>query len=579
MLYWLPGLTITPQFGELLEHFDSLFTDGPMPVAISGSQGPDTLSANDLAGHLVTSCISSVPVLRSIQGRSVSDDPLLHYTYRNSEFAYPSSGSALFNALSKYTYALQFQLYFLYRQCSTGITTCGWWLCKFGSDVFPKDDTTVPSSFCGSVEVTKGSHDGNKCGLQPDCPSPLQAFLTDNLKGFRRDPSDPYSHLAECTVGSMCHVPMGFKVNDLRGLATGGHLMIALNSFCGKSNTPLTKMRHTLSCITKRTPRTLSDVFGFTFHLTGQMFHEAIKQNDPTTNIMSALQPLISKIPDTIKHLFFDVTSDLQKMGSRFFDLSLHCHKVTTSSTVNKRNGSYCDHHTSEKAADLASLSGCTNGKNCGKYLEPLAVSSGATFANYFASTYLTWALYLTDDIYESFQEFLDRFNSLKCTGRKNCKHDCSHPSGTSTAACSCPSVVDCSDVLPHLYAYGFSFHNAYWLKGRDYTSNQWNDNDNKRNCASFHDQLHSVISGNPLSNLLTSIDTFLYAIRWEFFSKLSGFWTIYVCIILYTFFFLLDTLHLRSHFKLTSSHTVPPLALLTSGKPLPVTKLTYIAQ
>ncbi|GIX64372.1 variant erythrocyte surface antigen-1 family protein [Babesia caballi] len=574
MLYWLSGLQFAPGYSDLEKQIKSV-VQPEFKVAISGSPNSDEkLTADQVKQYLVTTCLHAQTVFSTIQAPRISnhtDEPWLHSLYSNSEFnfTYPSSSSSLLYKVADYVYALQFQFQFLYKQCQFDYENgCGWWLCKFGSSVLPNDGTTVPSSFCGSVDASKGTHDGKKCGLPGGTLSPLQAFLTDKLTGFRRDPSDPYSHLAECTVGSMCHVPMGFKPKNLRSLATGGHLMIALNFFCGKSNTPLTKLCHTLSCVAKRTPRTLGDMFGFTFHLTGQMFREAIKQSDPSNKINSALTNLITRIPETIKVLFFDVTSDLEKMGSRFFDLSLHCHKVTTPSTVSKRNGPYCDHHNggTEKAADLASLFGCTNGNTCGKYLEPLGISSGATFANDFASTYLTWALYLTDDIYESFQGFLDRFSSLKCTGCKNDPQCNSHNPGDHSSQCKCPSIVQCADALTVLYEYGFHFQDTFWLKG-------W------RNCTTFANQLQAVINGNPLNTFLSTIDTFLYAIRWEFFYNQSAFWAIYIGLILYTFLFLLDTLHLRSHLKLTSSHMVPPLALLTSGNPLPVTKLTYIGQ
>ncbi|GIX64264.1 variant erythrocyte surface antigen-1 family protein [Babesia caballi] len=591
MLYWLAGLQFAPGYSDFEKQIDSI-VKAEFKVAISGSTGSDEkLTPDQVTEYLVTTCLHAQTVFSTIQAPRISNhpyEPWLHSLYSNAEFnfTYPSSGTALLYTISNYIYALQFQFQFLYKQCEFDYENgCGWWLCKFGSNVFPKDDTTVPSSFCGSVKVSDGSHDGNKCGLQTQYPSPLQAFLTDTLTGFRRDPSDPYSHLAECTVGSMCHVPMGFKPENFRDLSTGGHLMIALNFFCSKPNTPLPKLCHTLSCVTKRTPRTLSDVFGFTFHLTGQMFHTArTKDSDPTSDVDSALARLVQKVPDTIKNLFYDITDDLKEMGRAFFDLSLHCHKVTKPSTVNKRNGSYCDHHNggTEKAADLASLSGCTNGNTCGKYLEPLGISYGATFADNFASTYLTWALYLTDDIYESFQGFLDRFSSLKCTGCKNDPACNSHASGEHSSQCKCPSIVQCADALTVLYEYGFHFQDAFWLKGWSYNSQQskWNrDGSHKKTCKAFAGQLQSVISGNQLASLLTSIDDFLFLFRYYFLSNLSGFWAIYVCIILYTFFFLLDTLHLRSHLKLSASHTLPTLALLTSGKPLPVTKLTYITQ
>ncbi|GIX61470.1 variant erythrocyte surface antigen-1 family protein [Babesia caballi] len=238
MLYWLSGLQFAPGYSDLEKQIETVVTSKGLDVANSGSKHTgEQLTSDQVTEYLHTTWLYSPTVFCNIQEPGISDnagEPWLHSLYSNSEFhfTYPSSGTALLYTLSNYIYALHFQFQFLYKQCEFDYQNgCGWWLCKFGSSVLPNDSTTVPSSLCGSVDAASGNHSGGKCGLQTQYPSPLQAFLTDKLKGFRRDLSDPYSHLAECTVGSMCHVPMGFNFNDIRSLATGGHLMIALNFF------------------------------------------------------------------------------------------------------------------------------------------------------------------------------------------------------------------------------------------------------------------------------------------------------------------------------------------------------------
>ncbi|GIX65777.1 uncharacterized protein BcabD6B2_52120 [Babesia caballi] len=229
-------------------------------------------------------------------------------------------------------------------------------------------------------------------------------------------------------------------------------------------------------------------------------------------------------------------------------------------------NGSK-ESHAGNHTADLLSLyyPKCS-GTNCGPYLYPLVYTTGSTFSPKYASTYLSWLVYLADDFRDWLSELSERFDGLNCEG---CGHSCGSTGHSKDhgSACQCPSITQCADVLPLFYEYGFTMLDAKKLK----------DKGNK--CSAFHAQLNAFINGQPLYKALSAIDTFLWAIRWEFISKLSAFWTIYVCVILYTFFFLLDTLHLRSHLKLTSSQTIPPLALLTSGTPLPITKLTYIGQ
>ncbi|GIX61351.1 extracellular matrix-binding ebh, putative [Babesia caballi] len=347
---------------------------------------------------------------------------------------------------------------------------------------------------------------------------------------------------------------MGFA-GKLRTDAGGGlNIAYALGSFCGGFNTPLRQLSEKLWCLTKRTPRTLGDMFGFTWHLKGQLYNqrnaEPARHNWVTK--LANLTPFSSTVKDNL-----DVLKTFVGAGH-------------TDST-------------SHSTADLTSLysSGCNQpNQNCGPYLYPLTLSKGATFAPTHASSYLSWMVYLTDDLQSGFQELLDEFKNIDCsqtgcrskTGGTKCTT--SHPPGThgTNPECTCDSVVHCADVLPILYANGFTFSDMGAWFGES-------DTKTKRNCANFHSQLQSVISGNPLKELLQSIDDFLYLFRKYFLSHLSGFWTIYICLIVYTFFFLLDTLHLRSHLKLTSSHTVPPLALLASSTPLPITKLTYITQ
>ncbi|GIX62549.1 variant erythrocyte surface antigen-1 family protein [Babesia caballi] len=602
MLYWLMGLTATPQFGDLLGHIDNVI--GPdFKVGVSGStKQNETLSADQVTSYILSTCYTAPSVLDIIQGslefNASKGEPWLHDLYSNSAFPfrYPFSGAALFYALSDYTYALQFQLSFLHKQCQDMYTnTCGWQFCTFGKDINKSlTDTIVESHIC-SVGCTtgdkhsRGDHGQGYC-QHTDCgknssASPLQAFLTDKLKGFSRGhPSDPSSHLATCS-GSLCHVPMGFANNLRPGSVQGGNISLALKPFCGSHNTPLRQLCGTLTCLSKRAPRSLGDLFGFYWQVTGQLFNKAKDvDHDPSNNLSSAIKTLLSKLT-TVKSglLYKSITANVESIGRQFFGLSWHCHRKQDWKTVKRTGGGYCnDHKGSNKACDLMSLydSECTgNNATCGKYLEALGISYGATFADKYASTYLTWALYLTDDIYESLQEFLDTFNGHSCKG---CKSSSTSSSHTSASQCQCPSVVDCGDVLPHLYSNGFNFKDAFSLKGMQYTNQKVNYTQtaaSKRQCSAFANQLQAVISGNPLSSLLTSIDYFLFLFRFYFFYNQSAFWTIYVCLILYTFFFLLDTLRVRSHLKITASHTFPPLSLLTSGNPLPVTKLTYITQ
>ncbi|GIX65163.1 extracellular matrix-binding ebh [Babesia caballi] len=639
MLYFLAALQFSPQYDGLEKHITSLFTKGPLDVAISGSPNKDeTLSADQIKEYLITSCSVSACVVGIIQGSGGSekaDDPFFHQLFcNNMGFTY-TSGPTLLNYISNYAYALQFQLSFLYQQCSgTYSKACGWNECRYGSTV--KFDG-VQSHICATGCTTGGHSSGNHTDLK-DCQhdncgstkaSPLQAFLTDKLKGFcQGHPSDPSSHLATCS-GSMCHVPMGFKPTDLSSSPNGdslqgNHISATLKPFCGSYNTPLRQLSEKLGCVTARTPRTVGDVFGFVWHLNSQLFKTRPKMQELARKLVNAIgTPNNSKVPHFLLRMLEVVgngaakatatpiglsrsletmapaipflyqlfmAKDPNTLPGALFDLTKHCHKWDRSGQLKHES------HSSGKSCpnpnDLWSLyQGLTatarqnkdiyedcRKANCGGYLYPLTHTFGSTFAPKHASSYLSWFIHLTDDLEAGLREILERFKGLSCT---NCKINC-HSDFTGSPSCSCPSLLECADVLPLLYDCGFSFNNAYYLKGVKYDGQRFQpDPQNNRTCGKFSNQLSAVLDSTqetPLLRLLLTIDDFLYLFRFYFCYNLSAIWMLYLCIIIYTLFFILDTLHIRSHLRFSSSHILPPTPLLTAGKALALTKLGYFA-
>ncbi|GIX62988.1 uncharacterized protein BcabD6B2_24230 [Babesia caballi] len=643
MLYFLAALPYSPNYDSLKKHISNHFKsissvsddkdDAELMIAVADSSTTakhNTLSAADLKYHLISTCSFSTAVLGMIQGpgASTGSDPWLYEMYCNSAFnlKYPS-GSALFSALAKYSYAVQFQMNFLYWQCYNNGMRCGWQYCWFGSEIEPKKNSeAVTSHLCHADCESHNSGSGacvdhntigkTKCGKKSGqgSPSPLQSFLTDCLSGFcRKIPGASY-HLTTCS--GPCHAPMGFAAVHLRSVSKiGWNIMAALIPFCSSEKSPLTQLSEKLGCLTKRAPRTLGDLFGFKWHLNGQLFKsdqseaEAVKEFFKSLGLTSydkdsQITPVqfLKNVRNRITGLKSPTSSKvIEKALSLFpglpFWSNLFMVKPDDSLPVRLFKVKSTDHRLggpSNYKGSHNDLFGLYNpqcsGQSCGQYLRPLCFSNGTTYSPKHASSYLSWVLYLSDDLLASFGELLAEFNNIDCS-TSNCKYfstsqKCSknhgpETHGSSDVDCKCDSVVECGGTLPILYSYGFNFHNAFVLMGgRKIGQAVTYDGATKRSCNKFHNTLTAVLKADaPLDKLIITIDTFLYAIRWEFFSKLSGFWTIYIGLILYTFFFLLDTLHLRSHLKLTSSHVVPPLALLTSGTPLPGTKLTYITQ
>ncbi|GIX61326.1 variant erythrocyte surface antigen-1 family protein [Babesia caballi] len=533
MLYFLAAMPYSTSYEGLEKHIGDVLKE-ELDVADSGSsQSGNKLSADQLKEYLTASSAFSSSVLGLIQGPGASEkseEPWLHELFCNSafHFKYPSSSSTLFSKVSNYAYALQFQLHFLYQQCSNTYTLgCGWQNSRRVNTTAPRPPNVVP------VAVS---------------PPPLQAFLTDNLKGFSRGhPSDPSSHLAECS-GPICHVPMGFTANDLRDSSTvGAYIHHVLKPLCGSFNSPLLQLCGTLTCLSKRAPRSLGDLFGFYWQVTGQLFKnksptlgELIEKFDKAFDLGNNLKQTFSNDSYVALTLLWNrikchrplpiprvngpcnpvalpafMARDAVSLPVMLFDLKQQCHKVEVQNvgkvSVKHSVNSSSHHNCFSTPADLFSLqtSRCNNGQNCGPYLSPLNHTTGTAFAPIHASSYLSWVIYLAEDLHSRFQEMHDDSKNITCIPSSG-----SHgPSGS----CSCPSVVECAEVLLILHANGFTFASAGLLK------NGGGQPSGKKSCQNFHDQLSAVLANDentPLFKLLTVIDDFLYAIRCEFFSN-----------------------------------------------------------
>ncbi|GIX64853.1 variant erythrocyte surface antigen-1 family protein [Babesia caballi] len=627
MLYWLSCLAVTPQFGDLLDRFNDV-VGSDFQVTVSGSHKQnEKLSPDNLVGHLISSCLSSSWVLGTIQGPGETEDPLLPNIYCSSELSYPSSFPTLFSTLSNCTYALQFQLHFLYQQCRLKYSLgSGWRGCQFGKSTNPQG-TTVESHICSAgcnKSHLNGDHSSNPKCKHNDCVvSPLHAFLTDNLKGFSL-PTETNKikyfdgHMAQHPAGSMCHVKMGFTYFT-QEKKKGSDIYNVLKVLCSGAGAPLSEIAAKLSCLTKRTPKNMGDVFGFIWHLTGQLFknvktvdqlksalsanHNSVedfiakltksmappKPQPEQTGIIKSLQTMAPSIP--FLYQLFRVNKD-DFLPVTLFNVVQHCHKVDTQSghdfkilhEASSNSVVTSGHNCSQNPNDLWSLCqpvgpapgggedahAACRGTNCGGYLYSLTHSYGSTYAPSYASAYLSWVSYLVDDLHEWLGEMRDDVNNISC---KHCNITYSCFKGIVGASqCQCPSVVSCSGVLPVLYSHGFQFYSPHSLSGGNDSNRK-----TKRNCKQFSQQLSNVLAENaPLAKLLESIDNFLYLFRFYFFYNLSSFWLCSLAILLYFIFYGIDVLHFKSHVHFPSSHTVPPIGLLTTGKAPALTKLTY---
>ncbi|GIX62511.1 variant erythrocyte surface antigen-1 family protein [Babesia caballi] len=656
ILYWMSALTITPQFSDLLAQLRNVVPSN-FKVAVSGSSrggGFQALTADDLSGHLIPACILCPNILGLIQGAgdSADSEPWLHGLFGNTlNLSYPS-GLDLFRALCDYVYAVQFQLSFLVQMCMSNSVNGGWQNCRYGRGVKPiSRDNPVKSWICPIISGCNGSkcqhNSSNHCKHYDECGkgpnhSPLQAFLTDCLEGFRHSTSDPLpsrspnypNHYGNHPKGFMCHVPMGFTSETVRaGSSTGNAIYFVLRIFSGSSIDPFRKLCENLVCLTKRTPKTLGDLFGFYWHFCNQVFNKRNIMDDfakllgelkdfwTPWNIVKKISEALSSQDTAYANLrtsmsFSSSTTGLsrsfkalQSSEALFFflfqagipnaldGLARHCHKEDTNvtksrtTTVIKHNGpstSTSTHKCSETPNDLWSIHQgvsdpntkhkmCSS-KKCGGYLNSLTLASGAAFATDFAATYLSWLVYLTEEFYEWFSEFLGDFRRLTCDNciNKSVAACESHTVGKHGDDCTCKSVVWCSGVLALFYQYGFNFTSTSSLNGQHF---QRQTLETVRTCQNFAQQLQGVLAKDdttPLWNLIKAIDKFLFYVRLGFLLLIGSVWTLAFVIIFKILIIKLDLLHIRSHLHLPSSHSVAPIAPLTIGKAADLTKLKY---
>ncbi|GIX65848.1 uncharacterized protein BcabD6B2_52830 [Babesia caballi] len=418
MLYYLAALPFAPQYDGLVNYGESVISVNGLRVVDSGSPKRDhILTYDEWKTYLDTTCYHSAAVIGLLQGHSdtATKEPWLHRLYSNSEFqfTYPTAAN-LFYKLCDYAYALQFQLLFLFLMCNNNPSNCCWWDCRFGKGV--RGDNAV-SHVCGIIANCKKKgceHNGQGTNSQckhhdrdaPTCgsnisggsSSPLQAFLTDALTTFYAKPSKDlkpqrHEHMVQHPAGSMCHTPMGFANHLRKDPGQGENIYDVLRSMCGDSMKPLRRLCATLICLTKRTPMTLGDLFGFYWHLASE-WNEGGRSGSVKNAIKNTAEGVIGRYCDAMKG-FTDAIEDLL----------WHCHNgsngfkgkhITSNSNIPCKHGEY-------ETADLFGIYDCNGGsvnnKRCGPYIYPLVYTNGTTFGKpvLFVSAYVSWIVYLTD--------------------------------------------------------------------------------------------------------------------------------------------------------------------------------------
>ncbi|GBE63088.1 Ribosome-binding protein 1 [Babesia ovata] len=336
--------------------------------------------------------------------------------------------------------------------------------------------------------------------------SPLQAFLTDaHDSKFKTDPFDPRDICLKSRIN------MGFREKDLpASQQTGKHISTILSPICG-GNDPLLTLASYLNCLTRRTPRTTGELVSF-FHNFGKSLH-----SHP-----SALSPLGSAV--STRH---DDCPDCDILG----DADLNALQDIRGSAPPSSNHD----HDKDHPKTLSTLLGCgIDNAKCPQHLSPITYRAYALYSSSFVHHYLSWAAYLADRLWESLLKLHMDFAGLQCSDDK--------------------SFHQCEKALPLLYSHGFTPPEGGFQS--------------PRGCSKLIDKLKEVVTGGPIANLMTCMDTFFYGIRAPFIYTVFTLWLIATLYILHSLLYRMDVLRIRSHLmRSKASHFIDVKALLTKGR------------
>ncbi|GFE52783.1 variant erythrocyte surface antigen beta subunit, putative [Babesia ovis] len=513
----------------------------------------------------------------------------IHDLYANMQFwfSYPLSETQSYYLLQDCLVALYYQLYFLECQTFSGYTEgYGWGYCKYGDGVKCEDvdGTGCLSWICSLGNGSQGAHgnvtsgSGNQCGSSASNPSPLQAFLTDCLKGFtceevdtaklktltsnnHKDYSKCYPQFLEHrghtkVFGQECAVPMGFSGSFRSGgpiakqAAAGqdngmiGLGIYALLEYYSNSNMATASLYQVTRCIcslTRRVPRSTGTLYGF-FYSIGGMCKKDYSGNGQVVH--SALKGEMGRCPgwrepECLMGALFNWRGVTHRPGQPGYH----------------ENGT------------LDSLNRCNDAKaTCGHYLNPITGYLYNSLSDRFCETYVSWIVHLTWRLQSGLKSLREAFKDISCEDCK-CKKSTKCKAGgctkgTHDSKCCCESVADCAGVLGLFYRFGFNYIDAYKVAGKGGNGNT----DKKRTCKQFSEHLGKVIEGTYYKALQTQLRNFIYSTRALFGVYVTAFWSIVIVYLLWSITGPLDLLHIQSHWKPAQSHLVPLQRILADG-------------
>ncbi|GBE63037.1 hypothetical protein, conserved [Babesia ovata] len=573
MLTWLTGLPHNPVYHKLaFDGFSGLFeksekastnntdVDGitfEEEDADSLPAYPHNITAAALADILTEVCSQAETVLIAIQGHGHADGV---YTCDHSNntlnLAYPSSAGACLGMLADILRRLFYQLYFLYTQCSHNTDYSGWYNCSYGQGVgnsgWQCNDNLCPNQQCN---LRPDQSTSQKCKQHPKCgvKSPLQSYLEDSLPGFLPHSFSNVGCGVKCSVGNHhgkpCLTPMGFNDISIKASHTkkGMYLQKVLEKFCGKAESPLTKLCSQLNCLSPTAPKTLGDMFSF--------YHNFLNEwNTKTEHKRDAFAAAVNKANFEKRYKNFD--------PAIMFGSPKHSHK--------------------QMNADLGSLvCNSRTTQTCGPYLQSINHDVIGTFSKNHAAKYLSWIVYATETFYDLLKKLYDDCCGTcggdypKCRVARG-QHTCNaaNQQGSDNDSDTCTSIVRCQHTRPTLYKYGFVHNDVVSLAGKK----------SKKSCKDFCDALKKVLNkeekiGATLAELIyKTIPEFLFKIREPFIWTLLALWSLSLLYLLHITVVRLDVLRIRSHLRSPASHRIAAQSLLAAARVRALANVKYFS-
>ncbi|CDR71740.1 hypothetical protein, conserved [Babesia bigemina] len=576
MLIWFTGLPHSPVYPSSLHGaFSPLFTDinktdvedAEIPTidlnSLSVNAYPHVIRHNDILATLNDVCSQSYEVLVTVLGHGHAGGIYAcDYSNNSWKLHYPTNMDILICMMLDYLQRLQYQLQFLYQQCSYETELSGWRECYYGRQVggsgWQCNELQCPDQLCNQkCKQTCNQIHNQKGDQHPKCgvKSPLQSFLEDGLQGYLPHSVSCKGTKMSCsscpkTPGMPCRTPMGF--GDISVMAShtmiGERIRVVLEGFCGGANSPVTKLCSKLNCLLPSAPKTLGDMFSFYY------------------NFLSGWNHGVRTIFDNA----------VRSANFERVDSNLDITQIFENS----------DHSTHIKG-DLYSLMKCREASKslsaypCGSYMRPLCLNVCNTFTEAYADKYLSWIVYLSETFYDLLRKLYEECYSKCGTERAKCrKNQCNRSCNadrlpkrqSSTHDKSCKSIVQCPLNLPTLYTYGFVYGSSSNLSGAY-------DLSNKRTCSNLCNALKRVLKqGNVLYILVNdTIPNYLFTIRAPFIWLNVALWLLSLLYLLHIMVIRLDLLHIKSHLHSPSSHRIAAQSLLAAARVDKLNRVFYL--